>query len=109
MEMKVGVAVSLRALALFYWRPQFEATTRNVSARGLELLSKRPLSADAAVKLWIQLPTGVRVMLRGTVVRTTPDASTGALLCHINLSKRPKQSIQIWEDAIFRNIRNFDG
>jgi hypothetical protein len=107
MELKVGVAVVVRSLAFFFWRPQFEARTRNVSASGLELLSQRPLSTGADVKLWVQLPTRVWITLRGTVVRTRPDAATGAFLCHIRLSKHPKKSIQSWENIIFLSIRNF--
>ena len=109
MEVKVGVAVIFRPLAFFFWRPQFEAKTRNVSARGLELLSERPLSAKATVKLWIPLTTGEAIELRGTVVRASPGAEPGTFLCHVQLSERPKESLRIWEDAIFKNIRNLEG
>jgi hypothetical protein len=108
MELKVGVAVVLRSPDFFYWRPQFEARTQNVSASGLELLSARPLSPGAAVKLWVQLPTGVWITLRGTVVRTSPDAAPGSCRSHIQLSKRPKKSMQSWEDNIFLSMRNFE-
>lgn len=109
MELKVGVAVIKRSLAVFFWRPQFEAKSRNVSARGMELLSARPLATGASIKLWVTLPTGVRITLRGTVVRTSPDAAPGACLCHIQLSERPNESIRSWEDTIFLSIRNFAG
>jgi len=109
MELKVGVAVVSRSLAFFYWRPQFEARTRNVSARGLELLSARPLATGATVKLWVQLPTGDCITLRGTVVRTSPDAAPGSFICHIQLSRRPQQPLRIWEETIFEKIRHLAG
>ena len=108
MELKVGVAVMAGPLSIFSWRPEFEAKTQNVSARGLELLTDHPLAAQTAVKLWLHLRTGICIKLRGTVVRTSPSATTSASLCHISLSDRPGKALRIWEDTLFGNMRNFE-
>jgi len=108
MELKVGVAVLSGPLSIFSWRPQFEAKTQNVSARGLELLTDQPLADQAAVKLWLYLHTGICIKLRGTVVRTSPGVAPGSTLCHISLSERPEKALRIWEDSLFGNMRNFE-
>lgn len=92
-------------------RPQFQAKTRNVSAGGLALLSERPIPVDTTLKLWIQVAAGGEIQtlkLRGTVVRTSPYKMTGAFLYHIQLSERPKKSMQLWTSLIFENIRLFN-
>jgi len=108
MELKIGVAVISRFPALFFWRPQFEATTQDVSARGLALLTDRPLPAQAVVKLWIQLPSGLKIKLHGTVVRTGQGAAPGSYLCHINLRDQPEEAVRIWEATLFGNMRNYE-
>ncbi len=107
MKMPVGVAVISRPLGLFCWRPQFQAQTRNISATGFALLTERPLAVGAAIKLWVPVPNGAILKLRGTVVRSSPDEATGAVLNHIQLSKRPEQAMRIWTDTVFEDIRHF--
>jgi hypothetical protein len=111
-ELKVGVAVLSRYPVFFFWRPQFHAKTRNVSATGLELLADRPLPAGTTLKLWLQVPIGGELQvlkLRGTVVATSPAEATGAFLCHIRLHDRPSEFMQIWANTIFEMLRNREG
>jgi len=103
----VGVSVVSGIRGWFKQNPLFECLTRDVSIRGMKIVSGQPLSAGAAVNLWITLPEeskGEAIRLRGRVCWATPQTDTGKYVAGIQVGDGPARSVAIWAEAIRERI-----
>ena len=102
-----GVSVVSGIRGWFMKNPQFECLTRDVSIRGMKIVSSRPLSDGAAVNLWITLPEEGKseaIRLRGRVCWTMPNSVTGQFVAGIQVGDRPARSVAIWAGSIRERI-----
>jgi hypothetical protein len=108
MEMSAGVAIMWNPFDFLFRRPSFSCTTRNVSARGLQIVTDSPISAGSTIKLWVnhwarEAPEVLE--LRGNVCWSNPHASTGKFLAGIRLQDRPERNLALWGEKVRSLIR----
>ena len=107
MKLEAGVAVVAKMLGRLSWNPQFYCATRDVSVRGMKLVSDRRIPERKVVRLWVTLPEheGKTLKLNGRVRWASIEAATGRFLAGIHLDAFPRSTVAAWAGAIGERIR----
>jgi hypothetical protein len=109
LEKKVGLAVSAGFSDFFHRKAQFEAKTRNASARGLELVSSQVFPSGTVIRLWVPVSGGegpdLVLQMRGTIVGVHPDQQPNLNVLHVKLDDEPAKTMKLWEESIYSRIR----
>lgn len=106
--MLAGFSLVSGVLSCFVWEPQFQCVTRDVSLRGMKLLSDRPIPEGASVKLWVTLPDEGKdedLTLRGRVCWSTAQSVAGKFFAGVSLDVRHGRSVAVWTEKIRAKIR----
>jgi hypothetical protein len=108
MEIPAGVAVVSSFLGHFIRRPQFRCVTKDVSVRGMKLVSDHPIPEGATVKLWVTGPDAGKTAtwsLRGRVCWAITQSKGARFLAGIRLDDQPAAAMAVWTEAIREQIR----
>ena len=108
MEVTAGVSLAWRHFGFFSRKPQFSCTTRNVSVRGMQIMTDRLIPPGATLKLWVNPLTKEPVeplKLSGEVCWSTPHSSTGRFLSGVRLHDRPEGNFAVWTENVRSLIR----
>ena len=106
--MLAGISIVSGILDRFVRKPQFRCVTRDVSLRGMKLLSERPIPEGASVKLWVTLPDEGKdkdLTLRGRVCWATAQSVAGKFFAGVSLDARPGRAMAVWMEKIREKIR----
>ena len=107
MELLAGISIVSGILG-HVCKPQFHCVTRDVSLRGMKLLSDRSIPEGASVKLWVTLPDEGKdkdLTLRGRVCWSTARSVAGKFFAGVSLDTRPGSSGAMWMETIREKIR----
>jgi hypothetical protein len=108
MEVSANVSFGWSPLNFLLRRPKLACTTRDVSARGLQIVTDRPIPSGSRLKLSVNSATkefSRPLKLCGDVCWSAPDRTTGMYLAGVRLHDGEDSNLEMWSEKVRGVIR----